>query len=73
MKQKNDPLKLNQLETSLPIFMASYNQSVPAGFPHASAKALKQFQELHPMLFKHSHEWSIDKHRKRLMDWLPSA
>jgi len=67
-----DALKLNQTETPLLIFMESYNKSVPASFPHASVKILKQFQVLHPILFKNSDEWSIDKHRKKLMDWLPS-
>lgn len=52
--------------------MESYNKSIPVSFPHASLKTLKKFQVTHPILFKHGDEWSIDKHRKRLMDWLPS-
>lgn len=71
MKVKNI-LELNQIRTSLLDFMKSYNKSIPVGFPHASAKMLKSFQILHPALFKHNDEWSIDKHRKRVMDWIPS-
>ncbi|OGZ08165.1 MAG: hypothetical protein A3D65_03420 [Candidatus Lloydbacteria bacterium RIFCSPHIGHO2_02_FULL_50_13] len=52
--------------------MESYNKSIPAEFPRASVKSLKRFQAMHPGLFKNGNEWSIDKHRKKLMDWLPS-
>ena len=72
MKDKNNPLELNQIKTPLLAFMESYNKSIPVSFPRVSVKTLKRFQALHPVLFKHSNEWSIDKHRKRLMDWLPS-
>ena len=68
----NNALKQNEVKTSLVAFMESYNKSIPEGFPRPSVKLLKTFQELHPMLFKHGDEWSIDKHRKRLMDWLVS-
>lgn len=72
-KMKNKELELNQVRTSLAVFMESYNKSIPVSFPRASVKILKQFQTLHPVLFKHSDEWSIDKHRKKVMDWLPSS
>ncbi|MBI4132580.1 MAG: hypothetical protein HY473_00565 [Candidatus Sungbacteria bacterium] len=72
MKQNNRELELNQTGTTLSIFMASYNQNLPQGFPRASVKALQEFQVTHPLLFKRGDEWSIDRHRKRLMDWLSS-
>ena len=72
MRQKNYELELNQTVTPLLTFMESYNRSIPMGFPRASLAALKQFQVTHPLLFKRGNEWSIDKHRKRLMDWLVS-
>ncbi len=72
MKKKYDALKLNQTRTSLVVFMESYNKSIPVSFPQASVKILKKFQALHPILFRHADEWSIDRHRKRVMDWLPS-
>ena len=72
MRRKNEELERNQLMTSVAVFMESYNQTIPLGFPRVSIKALKEFQVAHPMLFKKSDEWSIERHRKRLMDWLIS-
>ncbi len=72
MKVKNKELELNLLKTPLLVFMESYNKSIPVGFPCVSVKILKHFQALHPAFFKHSDEWSIDKHRKKVMDWLPT-
>lgn len=70
--RKKDELKLNQIGTSLLVFMESYNKSIPVGFSRPSVKILKMFQALHPGLFKRGDEWSIDRHRKKLMDWLLS-
>ena len=72
MRRKNDTYELNKVTTSAIVFMESYNRSVPMGFPNVSLKALKEFQSVHPALFKHGDKWSIDRHRKRLMDWLLS-
>lgn len=72
MRRQDDALKLNQIGTSLVVFLESYNRSIPASFPQASVMVLKQFQAMYPVLFKHGDEWSIDRHRKRLMDWLSS-
>ena len=71
-KVKNEEFELNQAKTDILVFMESYNKSIPAAFPRASVKILRQFQELHPILFKSGNEWSIERHRKRVMDWLPS-
>jgi len=62
-------LETNRESTLLADFMESYNKSVPKNFPRASVKTLKQFQETYPSLFKNANVWSIDKHRKRFMDW----
>ncbi len=71
MKSKNDKiLALNQNVTTLAIFIESYNKSIPEGFPKASVKTLRKFQSVYPALFKRGDDWSIDKHRKKLMDWL---
>lgn len=72
MRRKTDELKINQVKTLLLIFMESYNKGIPVHFPRPSVKILKIFQMSHPALFKHGDTWSIDKHRKKLMDWLPS-
>ena len=70
MKSKSDEYEQNQANTSLAVFIENYNKSVPEGFPRATAKSLKQFQITHSALFKNPNDWSIEKHRKRLMDWL---
>ncbi|MBI2052715.1 MAG: hypothetical protein HYT34_00530 [Candidatus Ryanbacteria bacterium] len=70
MRQKNIEREQSEIQTSLVVFLETYNQGVPEGYPHASVKALKEFQAVHPLLFKRGDFWSIDKHRKKLMDWL---
>ena len=72
LSAKDIELKHNQDGTSLAVFMELYNKSIPVHFPCASAKLLKRFQVEHPSLFKGGDEWSIDRHRKHLMDWLPA-
>ena len=53
-------------------FVQYYNENIPRGFPHVSVKTLEEFQVTHPALFKEDKKWTIDKHRKKLMDWLVS-
>ncbi len=72
MRGRNKELEINQTMTSIVVFMEAYNKNIPASFPKVSVKTLKKFQVLHPVLFKNGDEWSIYKHRKKLMDWLPS-
>ena len=71
-KQRNIQQELNEAGTTSMIFMESYNKNLPQGFRIASLKILEKFQAAHPMLFKDGGEWSIDKHRKRFMDWISS-
>ena len=71
-RSKNIEFEQNQIVTELPVFLTSYNSSLPAGFPRASKNMLKKFQQTHPSLFKDINEWSITKHGKKLMDWLSS-
>ncbi len=52
-------------------FLKSYNEDIPAGFPRASLPLLRQFARIYPELFKTGTTWSLDQHRKKLMDWLP--
>jgi len=63
-------MELNQRLIPLPAFLASYNKNIPASFPQASVAILKKFQGTYPMLFKKGNMWSIDQHRKKLIDWL---
>ena len=70
MRTKNKDWEKNQAMTTIASFMDSYNKSIPEGFPKASTRLLRKFQAAHASLFKSADEWSIDKHRKKLMDWL---
>lgn len=53
-------------------FLTSYNEGLPSEYPRASTALLARFVESYPDLFKHGNSWSLDQHRKRVMDWLPS-
>lgn len=70
MKSKREEFELSQVRTNLVMFLEAYNQSIPAGFPRASAAILEKFRSAHPALFKHGNQWSVALHRKRVMDWL---
>lgn len=71
-KRTYNDLEINQANTSLADFMGEYNVTIPASFPHATVKVLQRFQMTHPNLFGGVDTWSIDKHRKRFMDWMHS-
>ncbi len=51
-------------------FLKLYNESLPATFPRASAALLREFRKSHTSLFKADEAWSLDIHRKKVMDWL---
>lgn len=67
---KPDP---NFTKVSLMVFIDYYNQHIPEGFPKASEAILNKFKETHSSLFSGDNNWTIDKHRKKLMDWIPSC
>ena len=57
---------------SLPEFLKSYNEGLPSTFPRASLPLLREFKEAHVALFKRGDDWSLDQHRKVVMNWLPA-
>ncbi|PIR69672.1 MAG: hypothetical protein COU47_02080 [Candidatus Niyogibacteria bacterium CG10_big_fil_rev_8_21_14_0_10_46_36] len=67
-----NPQTINEDFVTSEIFLANYNKTIPKSFPRATTKALEQFRNIYPNLFKNSDEWSIRKHRKRFMDWISS-
>ena len=69
MKRIDRQRELNEAHTSMVVFAEAYNHALPAGFPKASTEALMRFRTTYPLLFKTEDSWSIDKHRKRFMDW----
>jgi len=73
MKEKWNPnVEFNENLVAIGVFLAYYNQHIPTAFPQATLRSLKAFKKAYPALFPESELWSIDKHRKRVMDWLPS-
>ncbi len=52
--------------------MALYNKNIPENLPRVTIKMLREFQAQNPSLFKHGNAWSIERHRKKVMDWLYS-
>ncbi len=71
MKKYSEELSISEMRISLADFLKSYNKNLPEGFPKASAALLKKFKETHPLFFKHGDLWSLDEHRKKIIDWLP--
>ena len=53
-------------------FMKSYNEDLPLQFPRVSVALLREFRKEHTTLFKYGRSWSLDQHRKKVMDWLTS-
>jgi len=70
MKKKDEAYELSKTQTTLSVFLETYNQSIPEVFPHASIAILEKFNNLYPTLFKDGNLWSIAQHRKKLIDWL---
>ncbi len=65
-------MNLSEMQVPLAMFLKSYNQNIPAGFPRVSVALLKKFRETHQALFKHGSLWSVALHRKKVIDWLSS-
>jgi hypothetical protein len=59
------------LPISIVEFLDFYNKNLPVDFPRASMPLLKKFQETHTQLFKNGDRWSLDLHRKKVIEWLP--
>lgn len=53
-------------------FVAQYNENLPSIFPRASEELLKEFKSGHAGLFPAGKGWSLDQHRRKVMDWLRS-
>jgi hypothetical protein len=71
-KGNKEQQEFNERGVSVAVFLDYYNKNIPESYPHATVESLKKFRSLYPALFQNNEEWSIDKHRKKLMDWLPS-
>ena len=71
MKNSREELEASQKKLPLLVFLQSYNDNMPQSLPRASVALLEKFKEEHLTLFKPDNLWSLDLHRKKLIDWLP--
>lgn len=71
-KPKNDGPDPNSIAMSLPEFLAYYNKNIPSSFPQATMEHMEKFQADHAALFSGEKPWTIDKLRKKFMDWMVS-
>ena len=70
MKNPKEP-GLNEIPLSLSDFLKSFKKNMPTNFPQVREGDLLKFKKEHEPLFKKGNTWSLDQHRKKVMDWLP--
>jgi hypothetical protein len=71
MKKYGEELSVSEVRMPLADFLKSYNKGLPTGFPRSSVALLKKYKKAHPLFFKHGDLWSLDEHRKKVLDWIP--
>jgi hypothetical protein len=64
-----DRIRSEQNHTLLE-FMALYNENLPETFPRATRASLEEYRDTHLDAFKSGDDWSLNIHRKKIMDWL---
>lgn len=62
----------SEKKLSLKEFGICYNEGLPEGYPPVTTQLLKTFMAANAHSFKEEGVWSLDQHRKKVMDWLPS-
>jgi hypothetical protein len=74
-KTKKNDIDETRIKHSTIDFVEYYNENIPSKsklFPPATMEALRRFRATHPALFANSRKWTVDRHRKKVMDWLIS-
>jgi hypothetical protein len=59
----------NEEKNSLNNFIEDYNQLFNVPNTKANTEVCQKYKSEHPNEFK-NYDWSIQKHRKRFMDWM---
>lgn len=72
MKSRDLDRERSEKKLSLPEFLQAYNENLPLQFPRASLPYLREFKKTYTGLFASEEAWSLDQHRKKVMDWLPA-
>lgn len=70
MKGPDRDRERSERKHSLAEFLMLYNEGLPLEFPRATAALLAEYQTQYGGQFKDG-LWSLDLHRKKVMDWLP--
>jgi hypothetical protein len=63
--------KTHEDQITLKQFLESFNKNMPSTFLQVTEADLLKFKEAHEGLFKNGESWSLDQHRKKIIDWLP--
>ncbi len=71
MKKVPGQLMAHEVPLTDAQFLESFNKNMPQGYPHVSLAILKRFKDAHLSMFKADGLWSLDHHRKRMIEWLP--
>jgi len=71
-KTKEIKPDVNSIKTNVVDFVSYYNLNIPKSFPRASLESMEKFRAAYASLFSGADDWSIEKHRKKVMDWLSS-
>jgi hypothetical protein len=71
MKKYSEEAEISERQIPMADFLKSYNKNMPESFPRATTALLKKFKEANASLFKNGELWSLDLHRKKIIDWLP--
>ena len=71
LKKRPAGPKENEVHITMTEFLVSFNKNMPSSFPKVTEEQLLKFKESHLSLFKGKNEWSLDQHRKKVIDWLP--
>jgi len=73
LKKKLKEPKTHEDQISLKEFLVSFNKNMPATFMQVTEADLLRFKLAHEALFKNGDSWSLDQHRKKIIDWLPRS
>ena len=72
MRTPDHDRERSEKKRTLSAFVDLYNDNLPASFPRVSEALLKEFKKDHAGLFSVGKGWSLDQHRRKVMDWLRS-
>lgn len=72
MKEKKIFPDPNLIPNSIEDFAEYYNKNIPISYSKVTVDDLIEFKQTHQSLFVGDGNWTIDKHRKKLMDWISS-